>query len=261
MLMLIHLLLLQIPKQPLPGPPLIILIMGRPRKQQQQQQQQAKPTTTTTKPAAAPNNNNNNNKRISNRENKLCQCCCRLIRAKNFARHVKSQHPFGYEAKYIACLVPMEHLKAAPQNRVHDVGVQASTSTADLSLSPTLNQLHLGPPVQTLAEAGPELLANYRAITQRILDRARFDCTACGTNQLLADVKDLLYIPQWADTKDHSNGCQASADVLLATYLPDIFNEMNILSVRQLVATTHAVGILLNIECQARNQNIGFYFN
>ena len=171
-------------------------------------------------------------KRDYNRYNKICYICAKIVRCKNLSRHIREQHPNGYQGEFVPCLVAANHLHHAPQPPPNTNGVTVQTQ---VTVPP--NNYTFG----TLQNWTPQ---DLNAIVLDILTQAKTNCFSCGTN---GEFDDFFY---GIELPNHSHGCRAPVHVLLPRYLPDILKTYGIYDVGEVVIVTYNIAKLLEVECR-----------
>src|ERR1700751_3220527 len=97
-------------------------------------------------------------KRDYNRYKKICYICAKIVRCKNLARHIREQHPNGFQGEFVPCLVSAAHLHHAPQPPPYTNGAMVQTQVTVPTNNYTFGSLQNWTP-QDLSTIVPDILA------------------------------------------------------------------------------------------------------
>jgi hypothetical protein len=181
-------------------------------------------------------------RRDYSRYDKLCVQCMRMVRCKNLSRHVREQHPNGFEGEFVPCLVSSRHLRHITQR--NPPGTESVGTQTAISWPPYTIHTHLGQQLQHWTQQ------DFIDIVRRILDLASEQCLMCTLNAEFAKQDDGLFtFEPIFNFADHVDGCKGPAYQLLARHLPPILRERGIDELGEVVVATHYISKLLEAEC------------
>ena len=183
-------------------------------------------------------------KRDYNRYDRLCVQCMHMVRCKNLSRHIREQHPNGFEGQFVPCLVSSIHLRNI--TRRHPPNCAFGETQTIISVPPKANlygQLHCW--TQT----------DFANVVQLIFNQAKHGCFTCLMNIDITNLNnEYFYFEPNFIFADHVDGCKAPAHMLIARYLPDILHQAAIEDVGEVVVATHYISKLVEWECYRRGQ-------
>ena len=179
-------------------------------------------------------------KRDYNRYDRLCVQCMRMVRCKNLARHIREQHPQGFEGQFVPCLVSSNHLRNI-----------TSRHPPNCTFGETQTIITVPPKANLYGQLQYWTQTDFANIIQLILYQARSGCFTCLMNIEIAGLNnDQFYFEPNFIYADHVDGCKAPAHMLIARYLPDILRSAGIEEVGEVVIATHYISKLVERECQ-----------
>jgi hypothetical protein len=167
-----------------------------------------------------------------------------MVRCKNLSRHIRDQHPNGFEGEFVPCLVSSNHLRHIKHR--NPPGTASVETQTLISLPPKAT--HYGQ-LQFWTHQ------DFEALVQLILLRAKCNCFICNVNAEFTAFNDdtFTFEPNFVFA-DHVDGCKAPAHLLLARYLPDLWREVGVEDLGEVVVGTHYISKILESECQRLGQ-------